>query len=110
LLTLISYFLIIQKPKIIKNYIYLFSHIPAGDRMIGLLAFAGMGICTAVWFIIWILVAIWVYKDAKKRNMSSPALWLIIVLLLNLIGLIIYIIVRPKEVQQTSQAPPPPPM
>jgi len=47
-----------------------------------------------VWFIIWILVAIWVYKDAEKRG-SSGVLWLIIVILLGLIGIIIWLVVRP---------------
>lgn len=54
-----------------------------------------------VWFIIWILIAIWVYKDAESRG-ASGVLWLIVVILLGLIGLIIYLVVRPKQ-----QAPPP---
>ncbi len=36
-------------------------------------------ILAAVWFIIAIIVAIWVYKDAKKRDMNA-AVWLLIVL------------------------------
>jgi len=39
-------------------------------------------------FIIGILIAIWVYKDAEKRG-SSGVMWLIIVILLNIVGLII---------------------
>ncbi len=80
------------------------------ESMFGLFAFAGIAICWAVLIIIWIVLAIWVYKDAKKRNMDNPVLWLIITLLLGLIGLIIYLVVRPKEpVQQNYYAPPPPP-
>lgn len=45
------------------------------------------------WFIIAILVGIWVYKDAKKRDMNA-AVWLLIVLLTGCIGCIIYLIVR----------------
>jgi len=45
-------------------------------------------------FIIWIVLAIWVYKDAEKRD-SSGALWLIIVIITGIIGLIIWLIVRP---------------
>lgn len=45
------------------------------------------------WLVIFILVAVWVYRDAEKRRMSG-GLWLIIVILLGLIGLIIYLIVR----------------
>lgn len=47
-----------------------------------------------IWFIIWIAVAIWVYKDAERRG-KSGALWLIIVILLGIIGIIIWLIVRP---------------
>ena len=47
-----------------------------------------------IWFVIFILIAIWVYRDAEKRG-SSGALWLIIVILLGLIGIIIWLIVRP---------------
>ncbi len=54
-------------------------------------------------FIIWILLAVWVYKDAKKRG-ENAVLWLLVVLLTGIIGLIIYLLVRPKE-----KAPPPPP-
>jgi hypothetical protein len=48
------------------------------------------------WFIVWLLVAIWVYKDAESRG-ASGVLWLIVVILLGLIGLIIYLVVRPSQ-------------
>jgi len=48
-------------------------------------------------FIVQIALGVWIYKDAKKRNMEAP-LWLLVVLLTGLIGLIIYFIVRePKS-------------
>jgi membrane protease YdiL (CAAX protease family) len=47
-----------------------------------------------IWFIIFLLISIWVYKDAERRG-KSGALWLIIVILLGLIGIIIWLIVRP---------------
>lgn len=53
-----------------------------------------MCIIPAVLFIIGILLAIWVYKDAEKRG-SSGALWLIIVILTSFVGLIIWLVVRP---------------
>ena len=46
-----------------------------------------------VFFIIAILLAIWVYKDAKKRDMNA-AVWLLIVLVTGCIGCIIYLVVR----------------
>ncbi len=56
--------------------------------------FGGLALALClVWFVIWILVAVWVYRDAESRGMGG-ALWLIIVILLGLIGLIVYIVVR----------------
>ncbi|MBA7538532.1 hypothetical protein ES705_30808 [subsurface metagenome] len=46
-----------------------------------------------IFFIIGILIAVWVYKDAKKRDMNA-AVWLLIVLLTGCCGCIIYLIVR----------------
>ena len=40
-----------------------------------------------------LLIAIWVYKDAKKRDMNA-AVWLLIVLFFPCIGCIIYLVVR----------------
>ena len=50
-------------------------------------------IIAVIWFIVGILLAIWVYTDAKKRDMNAPV-WLLIVLLTGCIGCIIYFIVR----------------
>ncbi len=44
------------------------------------------------WFVA-IGLAVWVYQDAKKRDMNA-AVWLLIVLLSGCIGCIIYLIVR----------------
>ncbi len=68
-----------------------------GDDYIapGLLGLTGaMCFIPLVFLIIGIVLAIWVYKDAQKRG-SSGALWLIIVLLTGIIGLIIWLVVRP---------------
>ena len=62
----------------------------------GLFGLTGI-VCVVVFLIpliIGILLAIWVYKDAEKRG-SSGILWLIIVLLTGIIGLIIWLVVRP---------------
>ena len=53
----------------------------------------GIVILGVVFFIIGIALAVWVYKDAKKRDMNA-AVWLLIVLLTGCIGCIIYLIVR----------------
>lgn len=44
-------------------------------------------------FIIWIAVIVWVYRDAERRNMNG-VLWALLVFIGNLIGLLIYLIVR----------------
>jgi len=43
--------------------------------------------------LIGLALAIWVYKDAKKRDMNA-AVWLLIVLVTGCIGCIIYLVVR----------------
>ena len=58
------------------------------------MSFAICMLFVVIWFIIFIAIAIWVYKDAERRG-SSGALWLIIVILLGIIGIIIWLIVRP---------------
>ena len=60
-------------------------------------------ICTIyiIMFIIWIAVAIWVYKDAEKRGQSG-VLWLLVVLIGSIIGLVVYLLVR----SGFSQRPP----
>ena len=69
------------------------------------LSAAVCGVFILIWFIIFILIAIWVYRDAEKRG-SSGALWLIIVILLGIIGIIIWLIVRPPiGGKPTQQAP-----
>ncbi len=69
---------------------------PYGDLAAGGLLF-GLGlicILPIIMLIIGIVIAIWVYKDAEKRG-SSGALWLIIVIFTSIIGLIIWLVVRP---------------
>jgi hypothetical protein len=46
-----------------------------------------------IWCVVAIILAVWVYRDARSRRMMAP-LWLIIVLITGIIGLIIYLIVR----------------
>ena len=56
-------------------------------------------------WIVWLLLGIWVYKDAEKRG-KSGILWLLIVFVLGIIGFIIWLVVRPpiggEKAQQAS--------
>jgi RNA polymerase subunit RPABC4/transcription elongation factor Spt4 len=63
--------------------------------------------------IIWLAVILWVYKDAERRRMSG-LLWALLVLIGNLIGLVIYLIVRQEHpccepVGSADSSPPAPP-
>lgn len=66
--------------------------IPDLDLLFGGLMLFIIGM-VVVFYIIALLIAIWVYKDAKKRDMNA-AVWLLIVLLTGCIGCIIYLVVR----------------
>ena len=58
-----------------------------------------LGSCLLVYvvmFIIWIMIAVWVYRDAQTRGMNA-GVWVLIVLLIGIIGLIIYLIVRTDQ-------------
>ena len=43
-----------------------------------------------------IAMLVWVARDAKARGMDGSVVWMIVVLLLSVVGLIIYILSRPK--------------
>jgi hypothetical protein len=48
-----------------------------------------------VYFIISIIIALWLYKDVKERG-KNITIWVIIGFVMNIVGLIIWIIVRPS--------------
>jgi hypothetical protein len=60
---------------------------------------------------IWLVIAIWVMKDAKRRN--SPNATLVTVLawipFTTIIGLIVHLITRPKDGTGSGTTTPPPP-
>ena len=76
-----------------------------GYALLALLVFGGIFILILGLLVVWILLAVWVYRDAKKRGMEAT-LWLLVVLLTGFIGLIVYLIVRREH---PIQQPPPPP-
>jgi len=60
-----------------------------------------------IFLFFWVMVIIWVYRDAERRGMEG-ALWAIIVFFTHIVGLIIYAIVRSgKPVKQEAPKPPP---
>ena len=55
----------------------------------GCIAFlVALGICIAL--------AIWVYRDAKSRGMDNAVLLTIVTMITGILGLIIYLLMRPK--------------
>ena len=60
--------------------------------------FAGTCGCVfcLVIFAIWIALAVWVYKDAKSRGMDNAMLLTIVTVITGVLGLIIYLLMRPK--------------
>ena len=56
-----------------------------------------------VWLILWICVIVWVYRDAERRGMNG-ILWGLLVFIGNIIGLLIYLIVRSDNIPSTEVA------
>jgi len=53
-------------------------------------------IVAVVCFAIWVFLAVWVYKDAKSRGMDNAVLLTIVTVITGILGLIIYLLMRPK--------------
>lgn len=56
--------------------------------------FAGFaGFFGLAFLVIWVLVALWVHRDAESRGMEG-VLWALIVFFVHILGIIIYLVVR----------------
>ena len=64
-----------------------------GWRNISWFPFVPVWSFSLLFVIIWLAVILWVYKDAERRRMSG-LLWALLVFIGNLIGLLIYLIIR----------------
>jgi hypothetical protein len=49
-----------------------------------------------VWFAVGIILLIWVNNDAKARGDQNAVIWMVVLLLAHVMGLIVYLVVRPK--------------
>jgi heme/copper-type cytochrome/quinol oxidase subunit 2 len=57
------------------------------------------------WLLIGVLFCVWVFRDAESRGMNG-AVWVIIVLIANVIGFLVYLIVRAdRRPSHSYQAP-----
>lgn len=73
--------------------------------------FVPMWSFSLLFVIIWLAVILWVYKDAERRRMSG-LLWALLVFIGNLVGLLIYLIIRqdhPVCCEPAGSAGPPQP-
>ncbi|MGE5672656.1 MAG: double zinc ribbon domain-containing protein [Mycobacterium leprae] len=84
-------------PQIVKpQAILLVAAPPTGMTPLRFLA-AIFGILSMLGFVLyWLAVAFWVYTDARRRSTKALA-WGLLVLLTNLVGLLVYWIVRREE-------------
>lgn len=70
---------------------------------------AGMvGIPLVLYLIVSIVIAWWVYRDAKARAIPQGGIWAALGFLFNVLGLIIYLVVRSRPTTMPPAAPPPP--
>lgn len=60
--------------------------------IVGVVTFIGLSV----------LIAYYVHKDALRREIKNSELWLLIGLVLNLLGLVIYLLVRNNYIQETE--------
>lgn len=69
-----------------------------------LFTFTSFSILSLALLIIWIMVIVWVYRDAEQRRMNG-VLWALLVFIGNLIGLLIYLIVRSDNLPLPKSTP-----
>jgi len=48
-------------------------------------------------FLSWVVPPIWVARDARRRGADHPLLWAVFVLLTWIVGLVIYLMLRPQH-------------
>ncbi len=70
----------------------------------GFLHFSPISIASLIMLVIWIFVIVWVYRDAERRGMNG-ILWALLVFIGNLIGLLIYLIVRSDIISREKESP-----
>ncbi len=72
----------------------------------GWMRFTSLSILSFLFLIIWIVVIVWVYRDAERRGMNG-VLWALLVFIGNLVGLLIYLILRSDNARASRAEPPP---
>ena len=76
----------------------------AGHSLWRFPGFFPLAILPVLFMLLWIFVIVWVFRDAESRGMNG-LLWALLVLVGNVIGLIIYLIIRNEAIGR-PKAPP----
>lgn len=64
----------------------------------GFLLLSGCGcIGSLLFLVIHIVIIVWMYKDATSRKMEAPWIWLLAGFFVPVVGLIVYLLVRPPK-------------
>jgi hypothetical protein len=75
----------------------------AGHSLGGWPGFVPLAILPLFLMALWIFVIVWVYRDAERRSMSG-ILWALLVLIGNIVGLLIYLIMRHETPLRQAEA------
>lgn len=55
------------------------------------------GGCGLLFLLFHILAALWVARDSRERNVPGRALWIAAAFIFGLLGLIVYLVARPRS-------------
>jgi RNA polymerase subunit RPABC4/transcription elongation factor Spt4 len=79
----------------------------AGHSLGGVFGFIPFVFMPLALMALWVFVIIWVYRDAESRGMSG-ILWALLVLIGNVVGLLIYLIMRHETPVRRAEPGPAP--
>jgi len=71
-------------------------------NVFGLYGWIFMIVGTVTYIGLSVLIAYYLHKDALRRGIKNSEVWLLIGLILNLLGLVIYLLVRNSYNQETE--------
>ncbi len=78
----------------------------SGDDGSGIAALIGGGfscVCGLIALVLYIVIAYWIYNDAKKRGNPNAVIWAVVGFILGLIGLLLYFVIGRNQ----GMTPPP---
>ena len=55
-----------------------------------------------LYFAVGIIIAYYIHKDAVKRGIANPEVWILIALIFNVLGLIVYLLTRKNYREKQS--------